>query len=127
MQTLFAENTFMKNLKYAGLGFISGIVNGLFGAAGGVIAVELLKRSGIKPKKAHATSIAIILALSIVSAIMYLFKGALEWQTALKYIFGGLAGALVGATALKKVPNTLLRRIFGVIIIISAVRMLMNL
>ena len=105
-------------------GLLIGIVNGFFGSAGGVVAVELLKRDNVDSKKAHATSIAIILALSFVSVIVYLLNGKIDFTNSYKYIIGGFVGALVGSFLLKKIPNKLLRRIFGVIIIISGIRML---
>lgn len=116
----------MKKLFYPVLGVIAGLFNGLFGSSGGIVAVEFLKKGGAEPKKAHATSISIILALSIVSAVTYHLKGHLDISLALPYIPGGLVGAIVGALFLKNIPNGLLRRIFGVVIIIAALRMLIK-
>ena len=53
------------------LGIITGLANGLFGSGGGIIAVPMLKKSGLSTKEAHATSIALTLPLSIVSSIFY--------------------------------------------------------
>lgn len=116
----------VKKFFYPILGVIAGLFNGLFGSSGGIVAVEFLKKGGAEPKKAHATSISIILALSIVSAVTYHLKGQLDISSALPYIPGGLIGAIVGALFLKNIPNRLLRRIFGVVIIIAALRMLMK-
>jgi hypothetical protein len=56
---------------------------------------------------------------------MYALHGKLEFGKAFEFVPAGLVGAVVGATLLKRVRNTLLRRIFGVIILISAIRMLL--
>ena len=40
-----------EKFKYAILGFVSGILNGLFGAGGGVVVVPLLEKFGIQSKK----------------------------------------------------------------------------
>ncbi len=116
----------MKKLINASIGFVSGILNGLFGSGGGVAAVPLLEASGLEAKKSHATSVALIFLLSIISVIIYGFNGNLDYETALKYIPYGLVGAVLGAVLLKKVPNSLLRRIFGGVILISAVKILLG-
>ena len=107
------------------LGSITGFINGLFGSGGGILAVPMLEKAGYEPKKSHASSIAITLPLSIVSTFFYAYKGSIEWKTALPLIIPGLIGALLGVFFLKKIPNTLLKRIFGVILIISSIRMLL--
>lgn len=103
-----------------------GILNGLFGAGGGVVVVPMLEKAGIEPKKAHATSISIILPLCFLSGIFYFFSGHFSFGQAVGYLPLGLAGAVLGAWLLKKIPNDLLRRVFGIVIIISAVRIFMK-
>lgn len=119
----------MKNkyrIKSAAIGFTSGILNGLFGSGGGIAAVPLIERLGIEPRKSHATSVIVIFFLSISAAIGYYAGGELDFATAFSYIPSGLAGAAIGAVMLRKIDNSLLRRIFGVIMLISAVRMLLK-
>lgn len=111
-------------IKSAATGFTSGVLNGLFGSGGGIAAVPLLERLGIEPKKSHATSVIIIFFLSIAAAIGYYAGGGLDFETAFSYIPSGLAGAAIGTILLKKIDNSLLRRIFGIIMLISAVRMI---
>jgi hypothetical protein len=119
---------FMKKymLKYSkiGAGSLCGLLNGLFGSGGGVVAVPLLRLFGLEPRKSHATSVALIFFLSLISVVAYGLKGALDYNAALTYVPFGLAGAVLGAFLLKKVPNSLLRRIFGAVVLISAVRIL---
>ncbi|MCL2633789.1 MAG: sulfite exporter TauE/SafE family protein [Oscillospiraceae bacterium] len=114
----------MKNIHKVIIGGISGVLNGLFGSGGGVAAVPLLTRFGVEPRKSHATSVAIIFVLSLVSTGLYALNGILDVSMAMSFIPAGLAGAVVGAVFLKKIPNSLLRRVFGIVILISAVRML---
>jgi hypothetical protein len=105
-------------------GTFCGILNGLFGSGGGVVAVPMLRLFGLEARKSHATSVAVIFFLSIASVIAYGLRGSLDWKGALVYIPWGIIGAVLGALLLKKVPNSLLRRIFGIIVLISAVRIL---
>jgi uncharacterized membrane protein YfcA len=116
----------MKKLYLYFLGLITGIINGLFGSGGGMVVVPLLEKAELEPHKAHATSIAIILPLSIISAFFYLKSGSFELLSALKFIPGGIAGALLGCLFLRKVPTKLLKKIFGILIIIAGVRMLLR-
>ena len=90
----------LKKFTPALIGTLCGMLNGLFGAGGGIAAVPLLKASGIPLKKAHATSLAVILPVSIVSAILYLANG--------------------------KIPDKLLRKAFGAFMIYAAVRLLLR-
>lgn len=43
----------LKNTLSAVGGFLSGAVNGLLGAGGGMIAVPMLAKSGLEAKKSH--------------------------------------------------------------------------
>lgn len=119
----------MRNLKYALLGFFAGILNGFFGAGGGLLVVPalenklLMKDDALQPQKAHATSIAIIFPLCLISAALYLKNQvAVDWRTLLYSIPLGAAGAAAGSFLLKKVKPKWLKRIFGAVMIISAVR-----
>ena len=106
------------------LGIITGLANGLFGSGGGIIAVPMLKKSGLSTKEAHATSIALTLPLSIVSSIFYYNIIKDIFTNTLIVIAGGLAGSLLGGFFMKKIPSKYLKKAFGVILIISGVRLL---
>ena len=108
------------------LGLICGALNGLFGSGGGTAAVPLLESSGLEPKKSHATSVALIFIFSLATTVVYMINGSLDISTALMYVPYGVLGAITGAFLLKKVPNSLLRRIFGVIVLASAVRLMLK-
>ena len=107
------------------IGVTAGLLNGLFGSGGGVAAVPLLERSKLEQRKCHATSVVLIFVLSLFSTAMYALKGNLDVMTAAEFIPAGLLGALVGATLLKKIRNNSLKRVFGAVILVCAVRMLM--
>lgn len=107
-------------------GALAGVVNGLLGSAGGLIAVPALRWAGAAPTQAHATSVAIILPICVISAWAYSGGGMLDWAQAWPYLIGGVPGALVGAWLLPKVPSDLLRRLFGAFMLWAAVRMVMQ-
>ena len=119
----------LKNLKHSKayyyiVGGVTGIANGLFGSGGGMLSVPLLENTGLEAKKAHGSSIAITLPLSVVSTFVYSLKGHINYSLALKFIPLGLLGAIAGSWLLKKISNKILKKIFGIILIISGIRML---
>lgn len=116
----------IRTLKNAAVGAVSGLMNGLFGAGGGAVAVPLLEHSGLEPRKSHATSVALIFFLSISAAVGYYLGGNIDLGLILPLLPGGFFGAVLGSILLNKTDNGLLRRIFGALLIISAGRMLLK-
>ena len=107
-------------------GAICGFLNGFFGAGGGTVAVPMLRRAGLNEKEAHATSVAVILAVTLVSAAFYIIRGDVSLKDSLAFAAFGIFGAILGAHLLKKISASILKRIFGAIIVIASVRMLLR-
>lgn len=106
-------------------GAIIGFVNGFWGGGGGMICVPLLQNVIKLPeKKAHATTLLIMLPLSIASLVVYLFSGNLPIVDALKIGVGFVIGGVIGANILKKISNKWLGYLFSIIIIVGGVKML---
>ena len=124
-QNIFGDNV-KEKLKNIGGGVIIGVVNGLLCAGGGMLAVPLLKKSGLEQKEAHATSIAVILPLSVISAATYLLNGSVTLSDSIPYLLPGAIGAVIGAVLLGKISDKWLRRVFGVFMIWAGIRLLMR-
>ncbi len=107
------------------LGAVTGFANGLFGSGGGIIAVPMLKKTGLEVKKAHACSLAVTLPLSVVSAVMYLWENSVNVNQTLILIPFGMAGAVAGCFCMKRISSVWLSRIFGIILIIAGGRNLL--
>lgn len=105
-----------------GLG--AGFLNGLLGTGGGMLAVPLLEWSGVRGRRAHATSLAVILPLSLVSAALYWWRGWSSPLLALPYLPGGLAGALAGAWLLPRVNTAWIKAAFSLLLLWAAFRLL---
>lgn len=105
------------------IGAIIGFVNGFWGGGGGMICVPLLMKLVDNPKKAHATTLLVMLPLSIASILVYMFSGAIPWLNVVKIGLGFVIGGLIGAYALKVVSNVWLEFIFAGIIVWSGIRM----
>ena len=116
----------MKKLKSTGLiGIVIGFVNGLFGAGGGSLLVPALQKfKQYETHKAHATTVAVILPLSVVSAIVYIWGVDVQWMSVLWVSAGGIAGGFVGAKWLNKIDAMWLNILFGAFLAFGAVRML---
>lgn len=108
------------------LGILTGIVNILIGSCGGIIAVECLKHENLDQTKAHATAVAVILPLTLISAAGYLIKGQVQISDSLVYLIPGLIGSVIGSLLLPKIPKKILGKIFSVFIIYAGVRMLIK-
>lgn len=110
------------------VGIVTGFANGLFGSGGGTIVVPAMERFlGVEEHKAHATAIAVILPLSVLSLLIYLWKTDVSevWQLALWASAGGLAGGVAGAKLLAKVSGLWLHCIFGAFMLAAAVRIML--
>lgn len=107
-------------------GSLCGFLNGFFGSGGGVIAVPVLKKEGCSEREAHASSVALIFVLSLVTAVSYGFSGSLDFGEAWRFIPWGTAGAAAGAVFLRKIRAAWLKRLFGAIIVAAAVRTLFS-
>lgn len=116
-----------KPFKLIGIGLITGIVNGLFGSGGGTLVVPaLVFILGFKDYIAHATAISIIFPLSLISSYIYFRNNIIDIKLSLFVALGGIIGSFIGAKLLKKVPVPILRKIFGTLIIYTAVRMILK-
>jgi uncharacterized membrane protein YfcA len=115
-----------KNFAQALIGLLSGFANGLFGAGGGMILVPAMQKFlGIETRKAHATALAVILPLSVISMFVYLRGGYIDWTAVLFVSAGGAAGSFLGAKFLKKLSVNALHKIFALCMIAAAIRMIL--
>ena len=111
-------------LKLFSIGFITGIINGLLGAGGGTLIVAaLVFLLGIEDHKAHATAISIILPITLVSSLVYLQNRITDIPITINIAIGSTIGGFIGAYFLNKISIPLLRKIFGIIMLIASVRM----
>lgn len=114
--------------KYLVAGVCAGVLNGLFGAGGGLVLVPLLAGwIGLKQKRAFATSVAIILPLSVVSYALFCLQGGNVWKDALPYLLGGVAGGLLSAKLFQNISALWLHRLFGILILYGGVKAVLGL
>lgn len=114
-------------IKRVLVGFIAGIISGLFTAGGGLIVVPaLLYTLKLEPKKARATSLFCILPMVLVTTIFYQKSNFIRWDIGIKCAIGGIIGGIVGAKLLNRLPEKYLKIAFTVFLIYAGINMLVK-
>ena len=105
-------------------GFI-GIVNGIFGAGGGMLAVPALSYIlGFDERHSHATAIAVILPLCLVSTIVYALRSSFDFGVVIPTVIGVIVGGVLGALLLKKLSNDIISFLFYGLMLFCGLKML---
>lgn len=116
-----------------------GALSSLVGAGGGVISIPLMTLCNVPMRQAIGTSAALGLPIAIVGTAGYIFTGFDKSHLpalSLGYVYlPALVGIVIGtfltvpygARAAHRVPVPILKKIFGVILVILATRMLLSL
>lgn len=107
----------------AGLG--AGIVNGLFGAGGGMVLVPLLTfLTDLDESSIFPSSVSIILPICLVSLAVTAINGDMNWVCALPYLIGSALGGLAAGIWGRRIPVVWLHRGLGMIILWGGIRYL---
>ena len=116
-------------------GIAAGVINGLLGTGGGILALLMLARwqrrtasdaSKEDARAAYATSLAAMLPVSLLSLLQYTAKGGIDLSAFTPYLLPALAGGLVGGVLLDRVRLPLLRTLFAALLLFGGVRMLLG-
>jgi uncharacterized membrane protein YfcA len=111
--------------RCAAAGAAAGLVNGFFGAGGGMVLVPLLIRLGrLDDRSAFSSAIAVILPLCAVSLAVYALHASLPAREALPYLLGGAGGGVLAGLLFRKVPVRALHLGLGALIIYGGARLL---
>ena len=106
------------------LGLLAGVLAGLFGVGGGVLFVPtLVLVLGLTQVHAEATSLLAIIPTVLVGAWRQRAHGNVFWRPALVIGLGSIAGAEGGVLIARALPEGVLRRLFGVLMIVIAVNL----
>ncbi len=118
----------MKSIKHLGTiiaGAGAGIVNGLLGAGGGMVLVPLLgKLTDLKDKEVFASSVAIILPISILTLLLSCQWDTIPWRQTVPYLLGSAAGGILAGKFSKNIPTLWLHRGLGALILWGGIRYL---
>ncbi len=115
-----------------GTGIFVGFASGLLGVGGGFIMapvqyfvfIDMGVPADSAIKLAFGTNLLVILFNSLSGAWRHSKLGAVNWRAAVVMGVSGMAFAYAGATLATRLPGDALRIAFGVIVLLSAIRML---
>jgi len=79
------------------LGFLVGVLSGMFGVGGGFLTTPLLIFYGIPPTVAVASASTQITGASVSGAMVHMRRGGVDFQMAAVLVAGGLLGSVLGA------------------------------
>ena len=105
---------------------VVGFINGFFGGGGGLLCVVALKNIyKLETKKAHATTLAVIFPISIISAIIYSLNNHIEILSTSFISFGVIIGGILGALILKKINQKVVNWVFIAVLFTVGIKMIL--
>ena len=110
-------------------GAVAGGLCGLLGVAGGVVLVPVLtsRRIGMARATASGTTIAAVLPISVVAALTYAGLHNVDKAAASAIVPGAAAGVIIGSLLATQVRASVLRILFQIVLLATAVRLLVSL
>jgi uncharacterized membrane protein YfcA len=105
------------------LGFAAGIVAGMFGVGGGLLFVPTLIALGLGQVEAEATSLAAIIPTAVAGTWRQQQYGNIRWRAAIVIGVVSIVGVQGGALAALALPEDVLRRLFGALILVVAAQL----
>ncbi|MBN3922161.1 sulfite exporter TauE/SafE family protein [Nostoc sp. NMS4] len=108
------------------LGLIAGIVSGMTGIGGGIIILPaLIFMFGFSQHQAQGTTLALLVPpIDILAAWTYYKQGYVDLKIAALLCLGFILGGWLGAKIGTGLSNVILARIFGVLLLVSAIRVM---
>jgi uncharacterized protein len=110
-----------------GIGIITGVMAGMLGIGGAIIMIPaLVFFMGFSQQTAQGTSIAVMLPpVGILAAMNYYKAGHVNIKFALILAVCFLIGSFFGSKLALNVPQAVLKKIFGILLLLVAARMLL--
>jgi uncharacterized protein len=106
------------------LAVVVGCVGGIYGIGGGAFLAPVLLGSGRKPSEVAPATLAATFVTSAAGVITFTILSlhqhvsvAPDWPTGIALGLGGLAGGYTGARIQHRMPDVLIRRVVGVLVI----------
>jgi uncharacterized protein len=113
------------------LAAVVGCVGGIYGIGGGSILAPILIGAGRPAREVAPAALASTFVTSVAGVITFLVLSAHhhgsvapDWPTGIALGIGGLAGAYTGARIQRHLPDTVIRRVMGVLVVAIGLRYL---
>ena len=110
------------------IGLLAGILSGLVGVGGGILMIPLLIMFlGLTQHQAQGTALfAMLPPIGILAAMNYYKEGFVKWEyaavMALTFVVGGYFGSKLSIS----LPDQTVRKVFGVIMLIGAIKLIFS-
>jgi uncharacterized membrane protein YfcA len=103
------------------IGLLAGVLAGLFGVGGGILFVPTLALGlGLTQLHAEASSLLAILPTALVGSLRQQRYGNVDLKVAAIVGVASIAGVEVGVLVAEALPEGVLRRLFGLLLIATA-------
>lgn len=109
---------------YFFIAIVIGFLAALFGLGGGFLIVPTLVFLGVRAHHAVGTSSAIIIFSSLSAIIEYRKHGRINYRAGMLVAFPSIFGAYIGAWATMSIDAAMLKAIFGIALMLVAIRMI---
>lgn len=114
-------------LMLIAIGISAGILSGLIGIGGGIIIVPMLLLLGFSQQGAQGTSLAALLPpVTLLAVINYYKEGYVDWRFALMISVFFILGGFLGSKIAISLDQKMLKKIFGVILLLIAGKMIFS-
>lgn len=116
----------MKIILYITLGFVTGTFSGIFGLGGGIIVIPaLVFLFGLTQHQAQGTTLAMMVPpIGLLAAWTYYREGFVDLKIAALLCLGFFFGGLLGSKFVVGLSDPLLRKIFGIVLLLISVKMI---
>jgi len=110
------------------IGLLAGILSGLVGVGGGILMIPLLIIFlGLTQHQAQGTALfAMLPPIGVLAAMNYYKEGFVKWEyaavIALTFVVGGYFGSKLSIS----LPEQTVRKVFGVIMLIGAIKLIFS-
>lgn len=111
------------DLLAAALGLLAGILSAVFGVGGGVVFVPTLIFLGSSARVAVATSLAAMVPVVLMGSWRQTAYGAVTWRDATVIGVASVPTAKLGELVATSLPNEALKRLFALVLVITAVQL----
>lgn len=108
------------------IGLLAGMFSGLLGVGGGVIMIPMMVFAlGFTQHEAQGTSLAVLaVPVTLIAAYNYYEAGHVDWKYAAVIAVTFVIGAYFGSKLAISIDQALLKKIFGIVLIIVAIRLI---
>ena len=108
-------------LRLVPIGLAAGFFGALFGVGGGILFVPTLTLAlGLEQHHAQATSLLAILPTVLVGTWRQQRYGNVRWRPSITLGIAGIVGVVAGGLLAESLGGSVLRRLFGVLLILTA-------